>query len=75
MVNLSVIIRAIGLLELKFTSVGGFKKTGCSGTSYICLGIANLLLVKCRQGLSSCMKSPHCFVSLRSIIGLSLGWN
>ena len=26
--------------------------------------IVNLLLVKCRQGLSNCIKIPHCFVSL-----------
>ena len=41
-----------------------FKMMGCSRVSSICVGIVNLLLVKCRQGLSNCIKNPHCFVSV-----------
>ena len=38
---------------------------GCSRISSLCMGIVNLLLlVKCRQGLSDCIKNSYCFVSV-----------
>ena len=37
---------------------------GCSRVSSIYVGIVSLLLVKYRQGLSNCIKNPHCFLSV-----------
>ena len=52
------------LLELKFSLVFGFKMMDCSRVSSLCARIVSLFLVKCRQGLSNCIKNPHCFVSV-----------
>ena len=57
-VKIGIIIRA----KVQFSV--WFKMMGCSRVSSICMGIVNLLLVKCRQGLRNCIKNPHCFVSV-----------
>ena len=50
--------------NIVFSLVCGFKKMDCSRISSLCLRLVSLLLVKYRQGLSSCIKNPHCFVSV-----------
>ena len=57
-VKIGIIIRA----KVQFSV--WFKMMGCSRVSSMCMGIVNLLLVKCRQGLRNCIKNPHCFVSV-----------
>ena len=57
-VKIGIIIRA----KVQFSV--WFKMMGCSRVSSICTGLVSLLLVKCRQGLSNCIKNPHCFVSV-----------
>ena len=54
----------IGIIRAKVQFSVLFKMVNCSRVSSICAGIVSLLLVKCRQGLSNCIKNPHCFVSV-----------
>ena len=56
-VKIGIIIRAKVYFSVSF------KMMGCSKVSSICMGTVNLLVVKCRQGLSNCIKNLHCFVS------------
>ena len=66
-------------MELKFSYMCGFKMTGSSRTSSICVGIVNLLLMKCSQGLSNgikksslfCFRKFLCLVDLRICVCMS----
>ena len=64
-VKIGIIIKAKVRLSISF------KMMGYSRVSSTCMGIVNLLLVKCRQGLSNCIKNPHCFLSIRICVCLN----
>ena len=75
MVDLSVIflvgiLKKYGLLELKLRLLCRFKLMSCSRVSSICVGIVRLLLMKCRQGLSNCIKKSSllCFCKFLCLI-------
>ena len=59
------VIRAKAQFSVRIQTDGLFKNF------FHTLGIVNLLLMKCRQGLSSYAKTPHCFASLRICVCLN----
>ena len=77
MVNLSAIFLGnifMWYIRAKVSLVCGFKMMDSSRIFSVCVGIVNILLVKCRQGLSNCVKisSLFCFCKFLWLAGLKI---